>query len=99
MSPTPDQIIAAISRPRDGAFYRAEAHDAGFTRRQIDHRVALGQWLRPFHNVLVIAGAPGTPRLGLRVAVMAGDGGASHRSAAWLLGARDGPPPKPEIIV
>lgn len=99
MTFTPDDLIFRIACRQDSTFTRSQALEAGFTRRQIDGRIASRRWLRPDRNVYLLPGVPPGARQQLRIAVLASGGAASHRSAACMHGLITGHPPKPEITV
>jgi very-short-patch-repair endonuclease len=55
---TPDGAIARIAARQHGAFSRAQAFQAGFTREAIACRVKAGRWIRLYRGVYAIAGVP-----------------------------------------
>jgi very-short-patch-repair endonuclease len=71
----------------------------GADARQIEWAVTRRRLLPIHRGVYAVAGVPLTPNLHLLAATLAGEGVASHRSAAQLLGLVDVPPSRPEITV
>jgi hypothetical protein len=86
-----DEHIAALARQQHGLITLAQLDELGITRRQRQWRLRSGRWESPYTGVYRIAGIPPSWRSELLAACLAGDGVASHRSAAavWdLPGAR-----------
>src|SRR5690349_4026923 len=83
-----EQRLAAIARAQAGAFSRRQATEAGFSRRQIAHRLQCDVWRRELPSVYVLASAAFSLEQRLWVACLwAGDGAVvSHQSAAELWG-------------
>lgn len=88
-----------LAARQHGLASRHQLIKIGYTRRQIDTRVANNQWRRVAPSVFDVAPASADPRRPLHAAVLASRGLASHRSAAFLLGLIDEPPSRPEIVV
>lgn len=83
---TADRWIADRAATRHGVFDLAEAREVGFSRHDIEYRIATKQWLVVSRGVYRSAGAPVTWRSDLVAACLAGGATAvaSHRSAAQL---------------
>ena len=60
MTDSPDARLARISRARYGVFTRSLARQAGFSDRQIRHRIATGAWRAISHEAFMAAGTPET---------------------------------------
>jgi very-short-patch-repair endonuclease len=78
--------LAAIKRRQHGAFSRAQALSAGYSRRQIERRVESGQWRQLDVRTYCDAGLPDTWRTRVMAACLSSGGVASHRTAAVLHG-------------
>jgi hypothetical protein len=86
-----DEDIASLASGQHGLVTLAQLDRLGITRRQRQWRLRTGRWDSPYTGVYRIAGLPPSWRSDLLAACLAGDGVASHRSAAavWdLPGAR-----------
>jgi len=94
-----DRLLTQIATEHDGVIAVPQALALGLRRHQLDHRVRTGQLTRWRTGVLTHPVMPVTPRQVLRCAVLATGGAASHRSATWLHGLTDRPPPLPEVSV
>lgn len=90
-----DARLARVASRRHGLITLADVRDAGGDRNLAHRRVARGLWVRLHPGVYRVAAAPETPVGRLCAAVLAGGPGAvaSHRSAAWLWGLTEAPPP------
>jgi hypothetical protein len=75
-------------RRQYGAISRGEAWADGLSSRQIQHRVATGQWLVIYPGVYRHAAHPVTPEQQILAAVLSAGPGAvaSHQAAAYLWG-------------
>ncbi len=80
--------LRALAKHQHGLLTAAQLRDAGYTRRMIDVRVDDGVLERRARGVVQLAGAVGSWRQDLLVAVLAGDAVASHRAASRLWGFR-----------
>lgn len=99
LTSTADQVLAEVAQSQHSAFTGRQAREAGFTRRQIEHRVAIGQWLRVAHDVFALSGVAASPERRLQIAVLASDGAGSHRSSARLHRLINAHPPRPEVTL
>lgn len=92
----PNQKLAGMAEGHHGVFTGAMARGAGLSKRQIEHRLAMGEWTRVHEAVYRLAGTPVTPDLLEAAAVLAAgsSGCLSHLSAA----ARHGLIPRPQLI-
>jgi very-short-patch-repair endonuclease len=79
-----DEHIAALARKQHGLVTLAQLDEIGMTRRQRQWRLRSGRWESPYTGVYRIAGVPPSWRCNLLAACLAGEGVASHRSAAAL---------------
>jgi hypothetical protein len=77
-----DEHIAALARQQHGLFTLGQLDELGITRRQRQWRLRAGRWESPYTGVYRIAGIPPSWRSELLAACLAGEGVASHRSAA-----------------
>lgn len=87
----PDPVQEALARlaaKQHGIFTRAQAMEAGATRRTIYRRCETGRWLQVHPGVFAIAGTPPSWHRSLIAACFAWGEGAlvSHRAAAGLWG-------------
>jgi hypothetical protein len=84
-----------------GLISRSQAVRLGLSEPEIDRFLYRGVWEGLHRDVYRLAAAPRSPvQLLLGACLGAGEGAvASHRSAAWLWGLLDKPPPVPEISV
>lgn len=92
--------LAALMRQQHGVITRIQARELGeLTDRQIDGKLARGDWAIVRRGVLRAAAAPVTWESDLLAAVLASGGVASHRAAAalWRLGVWSAP--EPEVTV
>ncbi len=82
-----DEHVAALARRQHGLVTLAQLDEIGITRRQRQWRLRTGRWESPYTGVYRIAGIPPSWRSDLLAACLAGEGVASHRSAAavWEL--------------
>jgi hypothetical protein len=82
-----DAHVAALARRQHGLITLAQLDEIGITRRQRQWRRRTGRWESPYTGVYRIAGIPPSWRSELLAACLAGEGVASHRSAAavWEL--------------
>ena len=99
MDPKMHRAIARHTGNNYGVISRARARQIGLSVRQIDMRLARGEWEAPVPGVYRIAAAPVVPRTALVVALTASGGIAAQRSAAELLGLQSGVPQVPEILI
>jgi hypothetical protein len=90
-----EQRLARLAEAQHGVFSRRQAHEAGYTDRQIELAVARGDWVRCASSVLRVAGAPSSFLGAAWVAVQAAGNGAmlSHRVAGQLHKLDGVPPP------
>lgn len=81
-----DAKVAALTALQYGVVARRQLRDLGCTRRQLDHRLATGRWIRHSSRVFGIAGSPDSPEQQLMIAILHAGATAlaSHDSAAWL---------------
>ncbi|MYA85291.1 MAG: type IV toxin-antitoxin system AbiEi family antitoxin domain-containing protein [Acidimicrobiaceae bacterium] len=79
-----DDTVIGRMKQQHGLISRTQALDAGLTKRQIEHRVASGHWVREARGVYRHAAVAASGLTRLRAAWMAHGGLASHRSAAAL---------------
>src|SRR4051794_20795381 len=77
-----DEHVAALARQQHGLITLAQLDEISTTRRQRQWRLRTGRWESPYTGVYRIAGIPPSWRSELLAACLAGDGVASHRSAA-----------------
>ena len=82
-----------------GIITRSQARTAGLTARQIDLRLARGEWIREQPAVFRHGAIPRTWESELLAACLAAGGLASHRCGAALWGLEPFTRPKPEIAV
>jgi hypothetical protein len=96
-----DRALREWLRSHQGLITRSEAHDVGATDDVIRKRVQRGEWEVVFRGVYRDATASRTAHQDLLAACLAtgADAVASHRSAAWLWGLVDQPPPAPELTL
>ena len=81
----PDLAILRWSTRQFAAFSRHQAHDAGFSNRQIRQRVGSGRWTEPHRDSFRLAGIPETPQAAIMSAVLAlPRASAGFDSAAFL---------------
>jgi very-short-patch-repair endonuclease len=78
--------IEQLAATQHGVFTYDQATQAGYTIRQIGHRVRSGQWLRLSRRVLGVHGAPSSFDQAVMVAVLAGGEGTvgSHMTSGVL---------------
>jgi hypothetical protein len=93
------RAIARHTSGNYGVISRAAARRIGLTVRQINHRVARGEWEVLAPGVYRIAAAPVMPRTALVAELTASGGLAATRSAAELLGLHTDVPLTPEILI
>jgi hypothetical protein len=79
-----DQAIADVTQQQHGLITLAQLDDLGITRRQRQVRLRAGRWESPYSGIYRIGGLPASWKSDLLAACLAGDGAASHRSAAAL---------------
>jgi hypothetical protein len=81
-----DHLIASLARTQRGLITRAQALDAGFTRRMIGRRIGSGRWLIVAPGVYCINGTPPSWEGRMLAACLSAgpDAVVSHRSAAAL---------------
>jgi hypothetical protein len=81
-----DTVIDDFASRHHGVFPRSQALALGASIRQVEHRLASGQWIRVHEEVYGIAGAPGSLRRSLIAACFAvgPDAFVSHGSAASI---------------
>jgi very-short-patch-repair endonuclease len=91
--------LQRLAARQHGLASRTQLLALGFTRRQIDVRIANGRWRFAAPSVLDVAPAGFDPRRALHAAVLASGAVASHRSAAALHRLVDDPPPRPQLLV
>jgi very-short-patch-repair endonuclease len=96
-----ERALAAVARDQAGAFTRKQALAAGFTRRQVEHRVAEHVWRRLLPSVYALASAPPSLPATLWAAQLwAGESSTvSHRSAGQLWVFDDARARRPELWV
>ena len=95
----PEQSLHRLAARQHGVASRQQVLDLGFTRREIDGRLARGLWARAAPRVYDVAPAHPDPERALRAALLASGGLASHRSAGLMHGLIDDRPPRPELLV
>jgi hypothetical protein len=89
-----EQALARLAEAQHGVFSRRQAHEAGYTDRQIEIAVARGDWVRCASSVLRVAGAPSSFLGAACVALQAaGDGAMLSHRVAGQLHRLDGVPP------
>jgi hypothetical protein len=91
--------VIDFARRHGGVVTRHQAYDVGASNRLLTHLVAQGTLSRVQRGVYVL---PGTPRhhvtlLRAALAALGPEAVVSHRSAAWLHGLIDQPPPVLEL--
>ncbi len=91
--------VQRLAVRQHGLATREQLIPLGFTRHQIQTRVAAGRWARAAPSVFDVAPASFDGRRALHAAVLASRGLASHRSAGSLRQLIDVPPDRPEIVV
>ncbi len=91
--------LTRIAARQHGLASREQLLDLGFTGPQIINRVNRGIWKRAAPRVYDVAPEAVDLSRPLHAAVLSSGGWASHRSAAWLQGLIEAPPPVPEIVV
>jgi very-short-patch-repair endonuclease len=79
-----DRAVADIASRQHGLVTLDQLAELGFTRRQRQWRLRTGRWDSPYTGVYGISGRPQSWRSDLLAACLAGDGVASHCSAAAL---------------
>jgi hypothetical protein len=79
-----DRAIADVARRQHGLITLAQLDDLGATRRQRQVRLRTRRWESPYTGIYQISGLPPSWKSNLLAACLAGDGAASHRSAAAL---------------
>jgi very-short-patch-repair endonuclease len=94
-----EHALIALAARQHGLASREQLLHLGFTGPQILGRVRRGVWSRAAPRVYDIAPAGPDPCRPVHAATLASGGWASHRSAAWLLGLLEQPPPRPELVV
>jgi len=80
-----ERVLRRMKR-QHGLTTRAQAIADGMTKRQVDHRLAAGRWVREARGVYRHTAVSPTPLSRLLAVCMAHDGLASHRSAAAVHG-------------
>ena len=91
--------LQRLAARQHGLASRNQLLQLGFTRRQIEGRLASRQWRLAAPAVLDVAPGALDPLRPLHAAVMASGGLASHRSAAALHRLVDAQPPRPHVLV
>ncbi len=91
--------LQRLAARQHGLATRVQLIRLGFTRHQIQGRVAAELWRRAAPSVYDVAPASLDSRRALHAAVLAADGLASYRSAGVLRQLIDVPPERPEIVV
>lgn len=82
---TIDHAVARLAARQHSCFSRQQALEIGFSYKQIQRRVRIGQWTAVHDGVFRFAGASTTPIGAIQAAVLAvTDASASHESAAFL---------------
>jgi very-short-patch-repair endonuclease len=99
MDPKLHQAIARHTSKNYGVISRARALHIGLSLRQINLRVARGEWEVLAPGVYRVAAAPVSPRTPLVVELTASGGLAATRSAGELLGLQSEVPATPEILI
>jgi len=94
-----DRALRAWMRTHGGLITRERAIALGATTASITGRVRRGEWERVFRGVyLDAATAPSHEQVVAAACLAIGPAGvASHRSAAWLWGLIERPPPQPDV--
>lgn len=91
-SPGPDhELLFAMASSQGGYFTAAQAHEAGFSVRLLQHHASTGRFRRIHRGVYRLRDYPASPHDEVIAAVMAVSGGAvvSHESALDILGLSD----------
>jgi len=96
-----DRSLRRWLRTHHSLITRTEALRVGATDDHIQTRIRRGEWEVVFRGIYRDAATPRTPDQRLLAACLATGpyAVASHRSAAWLWGLIDQPPPAPEVTV
>jgi very-short-patch-repair endonuclease len=96
-----DGLIAALAARQLAVFSREQAVELGASPRQVQLRVAQGQWESPLPGVYRIVGAePDHRQWAMAAALWAGEGAlASHGTAGFLWGIEGARAGKPELWV
>ncbi len=96
-----DRTIAEIARTQHSVISGAQAVERGVSRKQLEHRVAVGRLTRIDHDVFHVAGAPLTWESKVTGLLLAAGPGAvaSHRCAAALWGIEGFVRGTPELTV
>ncbi len=81
-----EERVVRRMRRQHGLVTRAQAVEDGMTKRQIDHRLATGRWVRVARGLYRHTAVSPTPLSRLLAACLAHKGIASHRSAAAVHG-------------
>jgi hypothetical protein len=94
-------VVARRFRDQHGLVLREQLVGLGFTARQIQHRLAIGEWLPVHPGVYRSSVTPVTAEQRLLAACFAAGprSVASHGSAAWLWGLLDHAPDRPILSV
>jgi very-short-patch-repair endonuclease len=91
--------LQRLAARQHGLATRSQLAELGFTRHQIQTRVASRRWARAAPSVFDVAPASVDDRRRLHAGVLASGGLATRRSAAWLHGLIDQQPARPELLV
>ncbi len=94
-----EQKLQRLAARQHGLASRQQVLRLGFTRREIDGRLARELWARAAPRVYDVAPAHADPNRPLHAVLLACAGVASHRIAGLLHGLVDDRPPRPELLV
>jgi very-short-patch-repair endonuclease len=94
-----DRELVELARRQHGLVTRDQLVRLGWTPGRITRRVRQGRWVRVAPSVYDVAPGSVDDRRALHAVVLSTGGWASHRSAGWLSGLIDDPPPCPEVVV
>jgi hypothetical protein len=96
-----DRYLAKLFRDQHGLIHRRQALRLGLTPRQIQHRLACGEWQQVHAGVYRLAASRPTFEQSLLAACYATGprSVASHSSPAWLWGLLPCPPDHPTVTV
>jgi hypothetical protein len=96
-----ETLLGRFFREQHGIVSRAQVLRLGITPRQIQHRLACGEWQLVHPGVYRLAASPATFSQRLLAACFAAGAQsvASHESAAWLWDLLARPPDRPTITV
>lgn len=88
--------MGPLAVAQDGVLSRSQALACGLTDGMLETEQRARRWQRPFAGVYVTFSGPLPERTKVWAALLAAGRGAvaSHSTAAWLDGLRDGAPPR-----